>query len=90
MATYIFELDGVTSANAAQVTAALNAIPGIKATLTRTALGNYIVTVDTALSESDAYDLLVQALALLGVTVKKKKKRPTPPTPSAPKKAPKP
>jgi hypothetical protein len=71
MSTYIFELEGVTPANMAQVEAALNAIPGIKATVRRTAKGKYVVFVETTLTKDEAYNAVAQALAFLGITVKK-------------------
>jgi hypothetical protein len=69
--TYIFELDGVTSANAATVAAALNAIPGVQAALFTSAKGVYFVRIEADLTEDETLDLVIKAIGHLGITVKK-------------------
>ncbi|WP_086381939.1 hypothetical protein [Caballeronia sordidicola] len=69
MARHVFSLDGVTSANASQVATALANVPGCTIAMHRTAKGNYLIFVETDLSEDDAFDAISKALAHLGVTV---------------------
>jgi len=67
MSTYFFELLGVTDANLPAVTAALANVPGCACRVIRTAMGQYLVSVTTDLSEDDALDALNAVLAPLGV-----------------------
>lgn len=69
MATHIFSLDGVNGSNENDVLAELAKVPGCVVKAVRTAMGQFIIYVETELSEDDAFNAISAALAHLGVTV---------------------
>lgn len=71
MSTYGFQLIGVTDANIAAITAALNAIPGCTCSVVKSDKGSYLVYVETDLTEDEALALVSAAIARYGVAVRK-------------------
>ena len=69
MATYVFELEGVTNQNLASVKAALHGLAGMSCTLVMSMRGTWLVFVHSELSEDDVFSAISTALAALGIKV---------------------
>lgn len=71
MATYVFELVGCTDANLEAVKAAIAKIPGVTFSITKSALGMFVLFIECSYTEDEILGLLNGVLAPLGVHAQK-------------------